>query len=203
MIVCSLYFAFFFCCCLTCHFYKPIKRCLCLSHQSTYFLKCLCLNCRINTCCLHSINCICQCLCILDKCRQELFACHIDHSTSFNIDCLSICLILNLCTRLKLCFCEYIKSLKQFYSLVCCDCRNCFNHRLNVRKSSSLSLCNPRVRVSVSVEDDSLVLCQVFFDQIMYCKIKVICFLKNITCICKCFRNDCVQYDIRVCDRIS
>ena len=31
----------------------------------------------------------------------------------------------------------------------------------------------------------------------MYCKIKVICFLQYITCLCKCICYDCVKYNVR------
>ena len=203
MIEVRLHFSLFFCCCLICYFHKDIQCCLCLSHKSTYFLQCFSLDCSIHTCLFYSKNCISQCLCIFDKCRQELLACHIDHCTCLDIDCLCICLILDFRTRLQLCLCKYIESLKQLDGLICCNCRDCIYHGLNIRKSSSLSLCNPLIRISISIEDDSLIVCQILFDQVMYCKIKVICLLKEIARICKCFSNDRIKYNVRICDGIS
>ena len=61
----------------------------------------------------------------------------------------------------------------------------------------SLSFLDPRLRVSVSVEDDPLVLDSILLDQVMHCQVEIIRLLQHITRIREGFCYDRVEHDIR------
>ena len=158
---------------------------------------CVCSRCR------YRVYGICECLRVLDKRRQELFARHIDHSARLDIDSLGVGFILNLRAGFKFRLCKHSKPLEQADRLICHHSRDRFHHGADVRKPSSLSFLNPCLRITVSVEYDLLVLYRILFDQIMHSQIKVVRLLQHIARIRERLGNDRVQHDIRRCHRIA
>ena len=197
MIEVRLHGAFFFCSSLIRDFDQCIESFLGFSHKSSYFIKHFFLYRRICSCCRHCIDSVGKCLCIFDERRHKLFACHVDHRARLDIDRFRICLVLDLRTGFQLGFCEHTESLEEIYRCICHHSRNCLYHGADVRQASFLSLLYPRFRITVAIEDDSLVLCCIFLDQIMYRQIKVICFLKYIACIRERLCNDRIEHNVR------
>ena len=95
-----------------------------------------------------------------------------------------------------------MELLKQTDGLVGGQGRDSVYHRLNVRKSAALCLLYPCVGVTVSIEYDSLVLSQIFLNQVMNRQFKVFRLLQYVGCFRKRLCHDGVQHDVRSRDGI-
>ena len=95
-----------------------------------------------------------------------------------------------------------MELLEQTDGLVGGQGRDGIYHGLDVRKSAALCLLYPGVRVTVSIENDSLMLSQILLNQVVYSHLKVVCLLQHVAGLCKRLCHDGVQYDVRSRDGI-
>ena len=157
---------------------------------------CLC------ACCSYRVHGVCQRLGVLDHCRDDLLACDIDHSLCLDVDGLCVGLILDFRTGFQLGLGEYVELLEQTDGLVGGQGRDGIYHGLDVRKSAALCLLHPGVGVTVSIENDSLMLGQILLNQVMYSHLKVVCLLQYVTGLRERLCHDGVQHDVRSRDGV-
>ena len=82
--------------------------------------------------------------------------------------------------------------LKHFDILRCCEVINRINHALDIWESTALCFLYPLLRITISVEDDSLMLSQLICNQLLCGCLEIICLLQHICKIAKCVSNDCI-----------
>ena len=82
--------------------------------------------------------------------------------------------------------------LKHFDILRCCEVINRINHALDIWKSTALCFLYPLLRITISVEDDSLMLSQLICNQLLCGCLEIICLLQHVCKIAKCVSNDCI-----------
>ena len=184
---------------------KFVHGCLGLCEKRGRFFQKACLYADIKCCtyCFYRIDGLCKNGCVTDDCRDDLLGCNIHHGLGLDVDGFCITFVLNLCSGLKLCSCEYIEGFKQLHCLVCSQCRNSIYHGRKDRKSTSLCLSLPLRCISVSVEYNTLMLRCVLFDQVMYCGVKIFCCFQTVACLAEYFCRNGVQYNVALGNRIT
>ena len=68
---------------------------------------------------------------------------------------------------------------------------------LNIRQAAAFCFFYPFIRISVSVENNSLMFCQIFLNQIMNSHIKVLCLFQHIGSLTESFCHNGIQCCIR------
>ena len=111
---------------------------------------------------------------MFDNRRDDLLARHVDHRLCLDVDGLGICLILNLGAGFQLGRVYTPNSSKSLIRFLCPDCLDRIDTCFQVRESTALCLFNPFLRITISAENDTAVLCKQALDHIMDCAVKII-----------------------------
>ena len=96
-----------------------------------------------------------------------------------------------------------MELLKQLHCLWCSQRRNRIYHRRQIRQSTTFRFFCPFRCITVAVEHDSLMINCIFFDQIMYCHIKIFGSFQTITCFFERFCCNRIKYNVTFRNRIS
>ena len=134
---------------------------------------------------------------IFDNRRDDLLARHVDHRLCLDVDGLGICLILNLGAGFQLGPGVHAKFFKELDRFLGPDCLDRIDTRFQVRESTALCLFNPFLRITISAENDTAVLCKQTLDDIMDCAVKIIAVFQFVRSLFKRFCHDRVEHDVR------
>ena len=132
-----------------------------------------------------------------------MLAGNIDHGTGFDIQCLGVSFILDLCTGTEFSFRKYAEFAKQLDRFIGHKCRDRFHHGIDVRQASAFCFFYPLFRITVAIKYDPLMFCCIFFDQVMHGKLKIFCLFQTVAGIGECFRYDRVDHHVTFCYGIS